>query len=183
MYDTFKARAEAVSAEVHRVPTRAAAIELIVQRLKRECVAAAPDARAVWADGPTLRGVDTRRLAQEVPGLTFEVTREAAAEARVGVSQMDWAIADTGTLAQDATAAQQRLASTLPWMHIALVDSRRIVPDLASLLARTGPADCNYLSLITGPSRTADIERVLTIGVHGPEKLVVVFVDEGSEAP
>ena len=40
------------------------------------------------------------------------------------------------------------------------------------------PEQTNYISFITGPSRTADIERVLTIGVHGPEKLIIVFVDQ-----
>jgi L-lactate dehydrogenase complex protein LldG len=45
------------------------------------------------------------------------------------------------------------------------------------VLARVDPRKSAYLSFITGPSRTADIERVLTIGVHGPERLVIVLVD------
>ena len=45
-------------------------------------------------------------------------------------------------------------------------------------LADADPARMNYLSMITGPSRTADIERVLTIGVHGPVRLIIIFVDE-----
>ena len=47
-----------------------------------------------------------------------------------------------------------------------------------SWLADADPARMNYLSMITGPSRTADIERVLTIGVHGPVRLIIIFVDE-----
>jgi hypothetical protein len=49
---------------------------------------------------------------------------------------------------------------------------------MPTLLGKVHPEDCAYLAMITGPSRTADIERVLTIGVHGPERLVIVFVDE-----
>jgi len=45
------------------------------------------------------------------------------------------------------------------------------------VLSRLTPAQTNYISFITGPSRTADIERVLTIGVHGPERLIIVVVD------
>lgn len=44
--------------------------------------------------------------------------------------------------------------------------------------ARVDPRRARYLALITGPSRTADIERVLTIGAHGPERLIIVFFDE-----
>jgi len=61
---------------------------------------------------------------------------------------------------------------------VALVGTARLREDLGAVLQRIHPGKTAYISLITGPSRTADIERVLTIGVHGPERLIVVFVDE-----
>lgn len=178
MFDLFKVRAEAVSAEVHRVRDRSEALSLIIDRLAAEGVADDDGSYAVWADCPFLDGLDREELAARVPGLRFDVTRELAARAVVGISQLDWAIANTGSIAQDATRVDRRLVSTLPTTHIALVASDRLVPDLASYLAVQNPTDANYLALITGPSRTADIERVLTIGVHGPERLVIVMVDE-----
>jgi L-lactate dehydrogenase complex protein LldG len=122
--------------------------------------------------------MDTKALAAQVPGLTFAVTRQSAKDAKIGVTQMEWGIANTGTLAQDSSAVEQRLASSLTWIHIALVASEQIVPDLPTLMTRMHPSKNGYIALITGPSRTADIERVLAIGVHGPERLVVVCVDE-----
>ncbi len=178
MFETFKARAEAVSAVVQRVPTRAEALALVLARLRDEGVAHAPGAYAVWADGPFLRGLDRAALAGRVPGLRFDVSRQVAAEARVGISEVDFAIAETGTLAVAADAVDQRLASMLTCVHIALVPTSRLVGDLAALFVRLSPAQTRYLALVTGPSRTADIERVLTIGVHGPERLLVVFVDD-----
>jgi L-lactate dehydrogenase complex protein LldG len=130
--------------------------------------------------------VEREALRLRLPGLAFEVTRERAAEARVGVTQFDYAIANTGTLASAADAVGERLAATLPPVHVALVDPARLLPDLAALLGVLGPSRTRYLSLVTGPSRTADIERVLTIGVHGPRRLVIVFVDglgSGAQPP
>jgi L-lactate dehydrogenase complex protein LldG len=95
----------------------------------------------------------------------------------VGISQMGWALADTGTLVQDASAVEERLVSTLPSIHVAVVALERLLPDLAAFMERLGPVPPPYLSMITGPSRTADIERVLTIGVHGPERLVILVVE------
>ena len=76
---------------------------------------------------PFLDGVDRQQL-EEVAGLRFEVTRELAAGARFGISQMDWALADTGTLVQDATAIDKRLVSSLPTIHIALLRPRACCP-------------------------------------------------------
>jgi len=49
---------------------------------------------------------------------------------------------------------------------------------MPALLTSVEPNVTGYIALITGPSRTADIERVLTIGVHGPERLIIIFVDQ-----
>jgi L-lactate dehydrogenase complex protein LldG len=177
MYDQFKARAEGVSAEVHRFATKTGTLDFIVRFLQEEGVADAPLSYAVWADCPFLEGVDRKPLTQ-LPGIRFDVTRELAAEARFGISQADWALADTGTLVQDSTAIEQRLVSSLSSIHIALCPTDRLLPDLPALLTRISPRECGYIAMITGASRTADIERVLTIGVHGPERLIIVFCDE-----
>jgi len=179
MFDLFKSRAEGVSAEVHRCATAAEALDFVVERLGQEGVADEPARRAVWCEGPILRGlVDRAALAAQRPGLTFQVTRASAAASKVGVSEFDWALADTGTLAQDATDPARRLASSLPETHVALVRTGRILPDFAALLGQVSTDRMRYVACVTGPSRTADIERVLTIGVHGPKRLVIVAVDE-----
>lgn len=177
MYEQFKARAEGVSAEVYRFETRALALDYILGFLQQEDCADRPQSHALWADCPFLDGIDRQRL-REVNGLKREVTRELATAARFGISQMEWALADTGTLVQDSSAIEQRLVSSLPTIHIALVPTSGLLPDMPTLLTRLHPKDSGYIAMITGPSRTADIERVLTIGVHGPERLIIVFVDD-----
>jgi len=178
LFDTFKTRAEAVSAEVHRFAAKAEALDFILVFLREQNVADVRESRAVWANGTLLDGVDRERFAAETPGLTFEVTRDAAEASKIGISQVECAIADTGTLVTDAGPVDRRLVSSLPVIHLAVVATDSIEPDMAGALARIHPERCGYISMITGPSRTADIERVLTIGVHGPSRLVIVFVDE-----
>ena len=71
--------------------------------------------------------------------------------------------------------------------HFVLVSEDRLVPmldDAAVMLqrlARTGAEQRHYMSLVTGPSRTADIERTLTIGVQGPKTLCVIIVADQKE--
>ena len=180
-YELFKAKAEAVSAEVHRLPDRQAALDFILEFLKTSGVAQAPGSYALWAPCPFLEGLDLGQLAGQVPGLSFEVSKDRAAHTLVGISQMSWGLANTGTIASDATAIADRLVSTLSWIHLAILPTGAILPDLPALLERVDPSRMAYLGLITGPSRTADIERVLTIGVHGPERLVIVCVDNFGE--
>ncbi|HZP22309.1 MAG TPA: lactate utilization protein [Terriglobales bacterium] len=178
IFDQFKLRAEAVSAEVHRFPHTAAALQFILDYLLAAGISNEPGSGAVWADCPFLRVLNKAQLAQRLPGLSFEVTRESAAAAKVGISQLDWAMASTGSLVQDAAPVERRLASTLPNIYIAIVETSRLLPDMPAVFSKIRPEQSNYISFITGPSRTADIERVLTIGVHGPEKLIIVFVDD-----
>ena len=177
MYEQFKTRAEAVSAEVYRFATKALTLDFIVGFLQREGLADKPHCNALWAESPFLDGIDRHAL-QEFAGLKFEVPRDLAAEARFGISQVEWALADPGTLAQNSTAIEQRLVSSLPTIHIAIAPTSGILPDMPTLLTRLHPRDSGYIAMITGPSRTADIERVLTIGVHGPDRLIIVLCDE-----
>lgn len=166
LYERFHARATTVSAEVHRKASREEAVAFVVETLAKEGVEDTPGLRAVWAGGEEpLR----------VPGLSFDVTRERAAMAKAGITEAECAIAATGTLFGDATSAAVRLASTLPPVHIALVPVDGLRESLADALAGFDPRRARYLAAITGPSRTADIERVLTIGVHGPVRLIIVF--------
>jgi L-lactate dehydrogenase complex protein LldG len=178
MVESFTLRAEMVSAHVERVRNKPAALDFILRLLLREGVSNEPRCGAVWAAGPMLNAADQRWLAESVPGLTFAVTRNLADAAKFGISQMDWALADTGTVVDCADAIEKRLVSTLPTAHIAIVALNSLVPDLNTVFELVDPAKTSYLSFITGPSRTADIERVLTIGAHGPERLIILLVDE-----
>jgi L-lactate dehydrogenase complex protein LldG len=178
MFALFKAKAEGVGAEIHRFKDRGEALGFMRAFLRQEGVADAPGQGAVWAAGRFSAGVDTAGLGAEIPGLGFDVSRQAAADARIGITDVDWAVADTGSLVADQTAVEQRLASTLPAIHVALLGTDSILPDKAALFARINPRTSRFIAFITGPSRTADIERVLTIGVHGPKRLVIVLVDD-----
>ncbi len=113
------------------------------------------------------------------------VNRADAADAAAGVTSACFAIADTGTLVLESTPEDVRLASTLPPRHFVLLDRSKIVADglaaVDSLRLMHQRAPRNYIAYITGPSRTADIERVLTIGVHGPKELFVLLLDDWSE--
>lgn len=98
----------------------------------------------------------------------------------VGITSCDCAIAETGTLMMCARPGQERVASLLPPMHIAIVERRQIVPDLIDafrLLAERGLEQLpSNVTWITGPSKTGDIELQLTTGVHGPGKWRVIVV-------
>ena len=178
MYEQFKARAEGVGAEVHRFGTRREALDFICTFLQQEGAGAAQQSSAIWADGPFLNGMDTATLTGKIPGLGFGVSRQSAADALIGISEADWALADTGSLVTDQTAVEQRMASTLPSIHIAIIGTDRILPDKTAVFGKITPKASRYIAFITGPSRTADIERVLTIGVHGPKRLVILFIDD-----
>ena len=178
MFEQFKMRAEAASAEVYRFHTRSETLEFILRLMQKEGIADKPQSYALWADCAFLEGLDKKKLSDSIPGLKFDVSRETASGAKIGITQMDWALANTGTLVQNSTAVEQRLASSLTFIHIALIATDKLLSDLSALMTKMNPGESRYIAMVTGPSRTADIERVLTIGVHGPERLVIIFVDE-----
>ena len=97
----------------------------------------------------------------------------------VGISTVQAAIAETGTLVLDSTCERHRLLSLVPPVHIAIVRASQIYRTLSEVLTliRKDKEISPAVTFITGPSRTADIELTLAIGVHGPQELYVI-IDE-----
>ena len=107
----------------------------------------------------------------------FDYSPERAVQADLGITEPRFAIAATGSLVQDSSLEGGRGASLIPRIHLALVPEHRIVVDTAAVFAhfRTEPMPANVV-LISAPSRTGDIEMILTVGVHGPIKVIVALL-------
>jgi len=165
-----------VKGEVRRSDNLEAALTEVDTMLREVC------AKAVVAnDEPPL---STVRLAERWPECEWHVVgqtpgnlREFCARADVGISGVEGALAETGSLVVHSGPGKSRLATLLPPIHMALVPLSCLVPDIFTWAAsRHGEMPAN-LNLISGPSKSADIEFTLTLGVHGPKRLVAVLYD------
>ena len=168
----FSTAAEAVGAEVIRCKNPEQAIAYLLDQLKGSVLC--PD----FASGKRI-GLVEKLLQAGVKPICSDFRTEAASAA-AGITGANFGIANTGTIVLESTDEATRLASTLPEQHFILLDPAKIVsdgiaavPHLRDLHQRDAR---NYIAYITGPSRTADIERVLTIGVHGPKRLHILLV-------
>jgi L-lactate dehydrogenase complex protein LldG len=101
--------------------------------------------------------------------------------ADVGISAVQFLVAETGTLVLASGAGQPRSLSLLPPVHVAVAERSQVLPDLFDLFARLPPGGLpSALTLVTGPSKTGDIELRLVTGVHGPGTVHVVLIDDRS---
>lgn len=99
----------------------------------------------------------------------------------IGLTWARYGIADTGTLVIDSTDEDLRLATMISEIHVAMLPIAAIrdsSTDLEKELRARMQGSASYLAMITGASRTADIERVLALGVHGPLELHILLVGE-----
>jgi len=123
----------------------------------------------------------TERCRAENVSLIDRGLREHLGGIDIGLTLADAGIAETGTLVQDSTSEDLRLATMISEIHVAFLKESSIVaasPDVADWLEERFGSGVNYSAFITGPSRTADIERVLTLGVHGPLEVHIVLLTE-----
>jgi L-lactate dehydrogenase complex protein LldG len=136
---------------------------------------------AVASNSPFLRKCGVTGLVQVHAGFTErEDLKAVCAAADIGITSVDYALAATGTFVMLSSPNEARLVSLLPPAHIAIFPRSRILANLDELLTvLPRPADqTSSMVLITGPSRTADIEQILVRGVHGPGEIYAVIVDE-----
>lgn len=105
-------------------------------------------------------------------------TLDASYDVDAGITDVWRAVAETGSLVVRASDEHGRAVSLVPPIHFAIVRKSQIVPDLIDLMAdaqREGSA--SGIVLITGPSKTADIEMNLVTGVHGPGEVLIFLID------
>ena len=113
-------------------------------------------------------------------GFSGSFSRDSAASAQVGITSADFALADTGSLVFLSESAESRLISLLPPDHIAIVEAEKILGGIEELFARVPlPASqSSSMVIVTGPSRTGDIEMRLVRGVHGPGNVTVIVIED-----
>ena len=193
--DQFTAQAETASAVVNRVAGLSQALVYAVdiglrkkacQQLMSSCVEtlcqkepaktlAAPNLPPnAWSELQVL-------CAESGLALTTGSLRDYLAGIDIGLTIADYGIAETGTLVIDSQHEAVRLATMISEIHIAILPMNRIRPTADALQDELGAlmaAAPSYLAFITGASRTADIERVLAIGVHGPLELHILLTEE-----
>ncbi len=177
---------------VHRVSQGEAAVGVVVD------VARSVDAQRIARSGQDVfseipvddaLGNAGLRVAAAVMGddRGRDEVRQDIIRADMGVTGVDYAVAETGSVVVVPRAGLSRLVSLVPPVHVALVRPRDVVESLDDvfLLRRLeyfqkGGDMGSYLNFITGPSRTADIEQTIVIGVHGPKEVHMVLLDEHS---
>jgi L-lactate dehydrogenase complex protein LldG len=126
-------------------------------------------------------GVELRLMAidEDAEGSEIQRTRQSlrefALDAGLGITGVDYAIAETGSCVLLAGKGVSRLVSLLPPVHVAVVERGQVLPSLDELfvLHRSdllGGEPASYMNIISGPSRSADIEQTLVTGVHGPRE-------------
>jgi L-lactate utilization protein LutC len=175
--ERFDASLTAAHGEVHRVGSLDEALDLLGHVL----AGLGAERVAVNAE-PPLDDVD---LAGRWPQIKWRVAsqeggdlRDFCAAADAGVTGVDAALAETGTIVVSSGPGKSRLVPLLPPVHIALAPTSRLTTDLFTWTAGRGGAMPSSLTLISGPSKTADIEQTMAIGVHGPKRLIVILYQD-----
>jgi L-lactate utilization protein LutC len=168
---SFTARLEALAGRVCRAATAHDAGALVARELGNRT--------AVASNAPYLQQCGISSLPRVTSGIASrDRLRELCATAEVGITSAEYVLADTGTLVMLSSPHEARLVSLLPPAHIAVVPCGCILTGLDELftLLPNPAAIASSMVLITGPSRTADIEQILVRGVHGPGQILVILV-------
>ena len=202
MIRKFKEKACLVSSFMHEVKTIQEALETAVSICKATIPHPSPISDFISDEKETdchLSGAGTHKTLA-APGLNGDIFKALKALCRdndvtlvtdtlrnygggidMGLTFADYGIADTGTLVINSNSEEKRLATMLSEIHAAMLPLSKIrstaldmVYELNSLTSKA----CSYTAFITGASRTADIERVLAIGVHGPLELHIILIDD-----
>lgn len=203
LVDGFRAKAEIVNAVVQELPNMGAALDYIVtlcaNKAPCEMLADEPDTpkgplgpnnvptrlqKIVAAPALDEENYEALKAACEEKGFLClrSGLRKYLAGIDVGVSPAQLGVAASGTCMVDTDSEEDRLAGMIAEINVLLLKKSEIYPDLPSiaeiLRKRMNERQATFTTLITGPSRTADIERVAAVGVHGPLELHIILLED-----
>jgi len=184
----FAAEVEALTGVVHRARNGAEAGGLVVDLARGASAARILSWEPGELDCPAVvAALDRAGIDLVAPTLPDDPDRRRAMlddldPIAVGLTGAVAGLADTGSIVVASGPGRSRLASLLPPVHVALLPASRLVAALPEFLARASAwlPSASQAVIVTGPSRTADIEMTLTFGVHGPRRLHVVLIDDPS---
>ncbi|SKA95010.1 L-lactate dehydrogenase complex protein LldG [Paucidesulfovibrio gracilis DSM 16080] len=199
--ELFKEKAKLVSAQVTEVASMDEAYRFVVELCDKKeacqlmmsgCGEAVSDPAQDMCDtkqrkvvaAPNLEQADFDKLAELCAAQDFDCIqsgmRKHLAGIDIGFTVCQGGIAETGTLLLDSNDEEVRLATMVAEHHVAVLPKSAIKGDSydmeQALTDRLGNGP-SYTAMITGPSRTADIERVLALGVHGPLELHILLLE------
>jgi len=120
-------------------------------------------------------GVESALRTLDVDIVSPTAEKHEVALCELGITEADYLLPETGTIVLHASAEMPRAVSLLPRIHLAVVRPEMLRPDMLQVFAEARHS--NYLVFVTGPSRTADIELITTLGVHGPKELFVWILE------
>ena len=202
MYESFVAKAELVSAIITEVKSEDEALKYVIELCdkKEACQLLASGCElplSKKADdlcdekqkkviaAPGLQKDLYKKLATACKKAGFECIdsgmRDRLAGIDIGLTIADYGIADTGTLMVDCPSEEKRLATMVSEFHVCILPKSKLRANtyaVESMMLTRMKKTPNYMAYITGASRTADIERVLTMGVHGPLELHILVLED-----
>ncbi len=129
------------------------------------------DTVMAWEDAHLPMG-----LSEALRGRGITIHNDAQPQIRVGITGAAAGIAETGTLVVTSGNGKPQSTSLLPQIHLAILREADITKNLAKVLSLHKVRNAATVSLISGPSKTADIEMTLTVGVHGPGEVYVFCI-------
>jgi len=192
-----------VSSVVHRVKTIEQAVETAISICKTtatsDCLTSSENETqapqnaankqktlaAHGLDGPSFKILEDLCRQNDIT-LVTDTLRNHGNGIHVGMTFADFGIAETGTLVINSDSEEKRLITMISNVHVAILpvsNIREAALDMVDELEGLISNPSSYTAFITGPSRTADIERVLAIGVHGPLELHIVLLENQNPTP
>jgi len=179
-YDDLAGQFEQALTAVHGEVIRADSLETAVTALG-ELMTELDVKTAVANSEEPLTSLD---LPAQFPAIDWHLVEQTAGNLRefcisadVGLSSGDAGLAETGSIVISSGLGKSRLATLLPPVHVVILPTSKLTSDIFTWTAAREGSPPSNITLVSGPSKTADIEQTMAIGVHGPKRFIVILYD------